>query len=86
MFIIRDQSHDDVMAQIDRRRKQRLRERYATVDLGNDPERELRKFAWLKEASVISDAEYLLAVAQLRDHHSPTSAVAPRTGPATRLH
>ena len=69
VFIIRDQSHDRVMNEIDTRRKQHLRERYATVDLGNERDRELQKFDWLKEAGAISEAEHAAAVAAITEHH-----------------
>ena len=69
ILVIRDRLHDRVMSEIVERRRGQWRDWYATVDLANDPAREIAKFDWLKEREAITDAEHHLAVAEIESRH-----------------
>lgn len=66
VFVIRDKHHDRIVAELGERRAGALRSRFATVDAGNEPEDEVRKFEWLREEGAISDAEFEDYVRQIR--------------------
>ncbi len=69
IFIIKNKQHDQVMNELDARRKRQWRQLYGEVDLTNDLAREIEKFRWLKENNVISEAEYNEAVIKIAQHH-----------------
>jgi hypothetical protein len=63
--------HDDIVAELKTRWRDRLRRMHLAVNHTNDPKSEAAKFKWLKEREVISDGEYDAALAELHDadHH-----------------
>ncbi len=66
LSIISDAHHDAIMAEIERRWRERLRTHYATADLSGDPEKEAARLKWLKERDVISDAEFQEQIRRLQ--------------------
>ena len=72
IFVIRDDKHEAILAEIESRRKRQLRERCGDIDYSNSPEAELRKFELLAKYNVISQTELeekkdiLLAKSQVR--------------------
>ena len=58
IYVIRDDQHDAIVAEITQRRNQALLDIYGEVNAHNDPEAEARKFTWLKEQGVISESDY----------------------------
>lgn len=66
IYVIRDGKHDDIVDEIGKRRVSQLRLWYADVDPNNDPNREIAKFNWLVENSVITRAEADVLIAKVR--------------------
>jgi hypothetical protein len=64
--IIGDRHHDVILNEIVCRWRTRLRALYGAVDLENDIDQEMAKFAWLKKMGVIDTAAHDLAIAQLQ--------------------
>jgi hypothetical protein len=65
ILIIRDDKHDQIVNELNSRRRACLRSRYATVDFGNAPEAEARRFAWMLEYEIISQEEHDTALKQI---------------------
>lgn len=63
--IIHDKRHDDILQRIKSGRTARLRELHLAVSFENAPKQEERKFKWLLDQGVISEAEYQFAIARL---------------------
>lgn len=70
LFIIKDEKHDEILKEIDSRRKGQWLSWYGALDLGNDPSNEINKFKWLLDKEVISQEEYNLNIAQITNHHN----------------
>lgn len=65
ILILRNAQHDEIVGQLVTRRRACLRSRYATIQPDNDPEAEARRFDWLHEHEIISDAEHAAALNQI---------------------
>lgn len=63
--ITHDRRYDEILQRIKSGRIARLRKLHLAVNFENAPKQEGRKFRWLLEQGVISDAEYQGAIAQL---------------------
>jgi hypothetical protein len=68
--ITHDKRHDEVLQRIKLGRIARLRKLHLAVNFENAPKQEERKFKWLLDHGVISDAEYQGAIALLLTHPS----------------
>jgi hypothetical protein len=56
--ILGDKNHDEILRRITELRYIRVREKLARVDALADPQREIRKFRWLRENEFISQQEF----------------------------
>lgn len=75
--IIHGKSHGAVFDELKSRWKVRVKQLYATVNISNDPAKEIARMAWLKEIEVIDDREYDRAVQQIeamRQNREPATA------------
>lgn len=54
VWIIDDKSRHDIVAELDRRRRERLIDLYGQVNVSNEPYLEIRKIEWLVEESVLT--------------------------------
>jgi hypothetical protein len=79
--IIHDEKHDEVLARIRSGWIARLRKLHLQIDVTNDAKTEARRFKWLLDHGVISDAEYQTAIARL----SPDVSV-PAVGGEQAIH
>ena len=70
LSIIGDQNRDQIVDELAKRSRERLRALYGTVDLSGDQGREAARMQWLKERGVISEDEYSEQMKRLRDHHN----------------
>jgi hypothetical protein len=66
--IIHDKHHNDILQRIKSGWIARLRKLHLAVNFENAPKQEERKFKWLLDQGVISEAEYQAAVARLSAH------------------
>jgi len=64
--VIDDETGQAVIAEINRKWRERLRAIYAFVDAGNDLDQEAVRFHWLKDRGVISEAEFQSALTELQ--------------------
>jgi hypothetical protein len=64
--VLRDKAHDEIISELQRRWRDRLRRLHLAVNQLSDPKKETDKYTWLKEHGVISDEEYEAALAELR--------------------
>lgn len=69
--VLKGAKHDEVLKEIDRRRKKQWYQWYADIDYSNAPENEIDKFKWLLDHDVITDREYQDAVEKIEAHHDP---------------
>jgi hypothetical protein len=68
--ITHDQHHDEVLQRIKSGWIARLRKLHLAVNFENGPKQEERRFNWLLDQGVISEAEYQGAIARLSVHPS----------------
>lgn len=54
LWIIDDKSRHDIVAELDRRRRERLIDLYGQVNVANEPYLEIRKIEWLVEEAVLT--------------------------------
>jgi len=74
--IIAGRNHDAILNEIKTRWRARLRELHGSVNFGNDAEKEIARFAWLKQHAVITADEFQAVVERLRTyaaHNRPQS-------------
>lgn len=64
IFVIQDKNHDQIIDELNKRRKSQLLQWYGEVNPENDLENEIQKFKWLVEQEVISKEESEQKIAQ----------------------
>jgi hypothetical protein len=64
IFVIQDKIHDQIISELNKRRKSQILQWYGEVNLENDIENEIQKFKWLVEQDVISKEESEQKIAQ----------------------
>lgn len=64
VFIIQDGKHDQIIDELEKRRKSQLLRWYGNVNPENDLENEIKKFQWLAEQGVMSKEESESKIAQ----------------------
>lgn len=71
VYIIKDKKHDEILEEINERRKKQLLLWYGEVNIDNDAENEIAKFKWLQSQNVISkeEAEEKIAHVELAHNH-----------------
>jgi hypothetical protein len=72
--ILDDKKHSAILNEIEKRRKEQIRQEFAQVDFNKPYYEELKKFNWLKEQEIISEQEYQQArqkIAIMRGNTSP---------------
>jgi len=71
LSIIDDGSRDQIVDELKKRSRERLRALYGTVNLNGDPEKEAGRMQWLKDRGVISESEYAEQIGRLRVRLNP---------------
>lgn len=66
VFVIHDAKHDQIIDELNKRRKEQLRHWYGHINPDNDQENEIRKFRWLTEQGAVSQAEAEQKIAQIK--------------------
>jgi hypothetical protein len=64
--VLHDRTHDEIVGELRKRWRARLRRLHLVVNPSNDPKREAAKFAWLLERGVVSEEEYDAAIREIR--------------------
>jgi len=64
IFVIQDKKHDEIISELNNRRKKQLLDWYGDVNPKNDLEKEIGKFKWLYEQKVITKEESDNKIAQ----------------------
>ncbi len=67
LFVIKGKYHDQILKTLQAWRVNHLQTKYGKLDPNNDPNTELRKFAWLKSEGAITDEEFDRVKAQLME-------------------
>jgi hypothetical protein len=70
IFIIQDKKHDEIVNELNSRKKKQLLDWYGEVDPENDLENEVSKFKWLAEQNVITKEESEKKIAQAELAHN----------------
>lgn len=65
IYVLKDQQHDEICAQLLLRRKQQLLNWHGDIDLSNDLDQEIEKFKWLQRQNALSKQEMELKIAQV---------------------
>ncbi|HEU5046232.1 MAG TPA: hypothetical protein VFT64_00140 [Rickettsiales bacterium] len=78
--------HDRIMEMIKTRWRARMRELHGFVNFANDREKEMQKFAWLKQIGVIDAEEFQSFTEKLRLFMPKTSFRNPVTRPENLVH
>ena len=58
LFVIKNKQHDEIINEIDSRRKGQWLSWYGSLDFENDPDNEINKFQWLLDRKVITEEEF----------------------------
>jgi len=74
--IIQDGQHDLILSELKKRRGQRLRKMFGTVDMANDPAKETMKFQWLKALGAITEEELEQAKAEIQGRNDRRAEIA----------
>jgi len=82
LYLICDGRHDEVLAEIMKRRKSQLLSWYGEIDYDNDPGEEIRKFHWLKVQGVIGDDEFESIRTRIEIFHGPIQETDFMEGPS----
>ena len=69
-FIIKDSKHENIISEIDKRKKAQLLMWYGEINLENELDNELKKFDWLVQKNVITQSEAAEKKAQVELAHS----------------
>jgi hypothetical protein len=69
IFVVKDGKHDEILREIDKRRKTQWVDLYGKFNYENEPEVELRKFKFLYENEAITEHEFNDAVKRIYDFH-----------------
>lgn len=77
LHILHDDQYKTITDELLKRRRERLRVRYATVDMLNTPAQEFWKFRQLRDEAVISETEYSDALRQLYGLNEKAAAPVP---------
>ncbi len=65
VFVIQDKQHDQIIEQLNTRRKAQLLRWYGEINAENDLQREIEKFKWLAQQKVMSVEESEQKIAQV---------------------
>ncbi len=71
IFVMQGKKHDEIVAELDRRRKKQLMEWYGDVNPEHGLEHEVSKFQWLREQDVISDEELKQKISEAEMLYNP---------------
>jgi len=74
VYVIRNKQHDEIIAEITRRRKAQLLQWYGEVNPDNDLENEIKKFKWLVEQGAMSVEASEQKIAEAEFHERETSS------------
>lgn len=69
VFVIQDKRHDEIIKELNIRRKKQLLEWYGEINFANDPQKEINKFRWLSEQNALSREEAEIKIAQVELAH-----------------
>lgn len=69
VFVIQDKQHDQIIEELNRRRKSQLLQWYGEVNPENDLEKEIQKFNWLVDQKIMSKEESEQKIAQAEFLH-----------------
>jgi len=67
VLIIKNRKHDEIVNEIQSRRKKQLLELYSQIDFNNNMENEIKKFEWLKEENILSQEEANDKILQIKE-------------------
>ena len=79
IFVMKNRQHDIVLKEFTDRRRAQWRRWYGEVNLENDPDKEIRKFHWLKDHQVLSEEECQAAIERVERFHDLGSESTPET-------
>ncbi len=66
VYVIRDQQHDVILAELTRRKHAQLRAWYGEINSDNPPEKEIQKFRWLHKRGAFSESEVQAKISLLQ--------------------
>lgn len=69
VFVIQDKRHDEIISELNIRRKKQLLQWYGEINFANDPQKEINKFRWLSEQNALSREEAEIKIAQVELAH-----------------
>ena len=69
VFVIQDKRHDEIISELNARRRKQLLQGYGEINFSNDPQKEINKFRWLSEQNALSREEAEIKIAQVELAH-----------------
>ncbi|MAD89372.1 MAG: hypothetical protein CMK64_06670 [Pseudoalteromonas sp.] len=69
VFVIQDKNHENIISELNKRKKEQLLAWYGAVNLENDKENEIEKFRWLEKQNVITKDEAEEKIAEVEFAH-----------------
>lgn len=73
VFVIQDSKHDQIVSELQARRRAQLLEWYGQIDFRGDRDKETAKFNWLLEEGILSQQETDIKLAEIEAAFSDTS-------------
>lgn len=70
LVVVKDNQHDKILSEIEKRRKTQLYNHYGKINFSNDPNDEINKFKWLLEIDAIDKIEYEKNIKEICRHHN----------------
>jgi hypothetical protein len=66
IFVMQIKQHDEIMNEINDRRKKQFLTWYGEINLDNEPEKEIGKFRWLQEIGIMTKEEVETKIAEIQ--------------------
>lgn len=69
VFVIQDKNHENIVSELNKRKKDQLLAWYGAVNPENDKENEIEKFRWLEQQNVMTNDEAEKKIAEVEFAH-----------------
>jgi len=76
--VIMDRQPEAIIAELGERWRRSVKLRYGSIDLNNDPAKEIARFSWMKDHGIIDETEHRIAMETLQNRNPVDQSSSPR--------